>query len=241
MADELHPKPGRTHHQAAPPTPPWGLPAEASCGGVHGHAGRHVSPSTGTRGPPARPPRLRRRLVPSAVHGSEERVALLLLLVDDLEVLVDDGHGQKDAGAATYGPEEVRHNGQSADASPAKGGGCGDVAVQHPREIRVAVAWHHQLLVPELLGNVTRGGSGDVDPRPGKQGARYQHEGHVEERMDGVVPDVGERVRRGYVVGKAAHWDGLPRVLHFLPLPHEVHDHVTLEALVEQLREKVEV
>ena len=58
----------------------------------------------------------------------------------------------------------------------------------------------------------------------------------VEEGVDGVLEDFTEGLRRRQVVHQAAYGDRLPRDLRLLPLPDHVHDHVGLEALVEQPR-----
>mmetsp|Transcript_97284 Transcript_97284/g.197633 ORF Transcript_97284/g.197633 Transcript_97284/m.197633 type:complete len:291 (-) Transcript_97284:677-1549(-) len=168
-------------------------------------------------------------------------MTLLLLLVHYLEVLVDDGHGKEDAGTAADGTEEVRHNGEGTDAGASEGCCSRDVTVQHPGQVGVAVARHHHVLIPELLGDVARRGARDVDPGFREEGAGDEHEGHVEQCVDGVGPNVREGVRRRHVIHDATHRNRLPRVLHLLPLPQEIDEHVRLEAAVKELREEVQV
>ena len=52
---------------------------------------------------------------------------LALLLDKDLQVLVDDGHGEKDTGAGADCAHKVGQDGQGADTKTAKGRGSGDV------------------------------------------------------------------------------------------------------------------
>mmetsp|Transcript_39306 Transcript_39306/g.83737 ORF Transcript_39306/g.83737 Transcript_39306/m.83737 type:complete len:223 (+) Transcript_39306:158-826(+) len=168
-------------------------------------------------------------------------MTLLLLLVHYLEVLVDDGHGKEDAGTAADGTEEVRHNGEGTDAGASEGCCSRDVTVQHPGQVGVAVARHHHVLIPELLGDVARRGARDVDPGFREEGAGDEHEGHVAEGVDRILPNVREGVRRRDIVRKTANRDGLATVVHLLPLAQEIDEHVRLEAPIEQLREEVEV
>ena len=55
-------------------------------------------------------------------------------------------------------------------------------------------------LPTELLRDVPRAGTGDLDPGLGEQRAGEQYEGNVEQGVNRVHPDVAERVRRRNVV-----------------------------------------
>lgn len=51
-------------------------------------------------------------------------------------------------------------------------------------------------------------GAGDVDPSLGEEGAGAQHEDNVEHRVDGVLQDMTQVLRRREVVAQTAHWVG---------------------------------
>eukprot|EP00959_Pyramimonas_sp_CCMP1952_P183630 3839649-Pyramimonas_sp.AAC.1 len=77
--------------------------------------------------------------------GVGEVAALLdTLLVEHLGVLVDDGDGEQDAGAGANGAEEVRGDGERANAHAAERRRGGDVAVQLLLEGGLAVALARQ-------------------------------------------------------------------------------------------------
>mmetsp|Transcript_14671 Transcript_14671/g.32200 ORF Transcript_14671/g.32200 Transcript_14671/m.32200 type:complete len:216 (+) Transcript_14671:50-697(+) len=172
---------------------------------------------------------------------SEQCVPLLLLLVHHLKVLIDDGDGQENSGPASDGTQEISNNGQRANARTTEGRRRGDVAVQHPWQIGVTETRHHHLLVLELLGHIASRCSRDVDPCLGEERAGDEHESHIEDGVDRILPEIHEGVRGRDVVNNAAHWNGLACVVHLLPLAQKVDEHVGLEALVEELREEVEV
>ena len=68
---------------------------------------------------------------------------LALLLDEDLEVLVDDGDGQEDAGAGAHGADEVGRDAQRADAEAAERRGGGDVRVEHLHAAFVSTPTRH--------------------------------------------------------------------------------------------------
>merc|ERR1712066_1078976 len=92
------------------------------------------------------------------MHGEWSNVCTLDLegqqrsftfLLEDLVVLVDDGHSQQDTSARADGTQEVGEHGQCTDAHTAKSGRGGDVAVEFLLE-RLAVgtvALDHQSLL----------------------------------------------------------------------------------------------
>lgn len=79
---------------------------------------------------------------------------LVLLLHEDLEVLVDDGHGQQDTGAGTDGAHEVGQDRECSDAEATEGRGRRDVSVEFVDHGGLAVTAHHHLLLAKLLGNL---------------------------------------------------------------------------------------
>eukprot|EP00618_Florenciella_parvula_P001379 CAMPEP_0119541236 /NCGR_PEP_ID=MMETSP1344-20130328/52833_1 /TAXON_ID=236787 /ORGANISM="Florenciella parvula, Strain CCMP2471" /LENGTH=535 /DNA_ID=CAMNT_0007585181 /DNA_START=198 /DNA_END=1803 /DNA_ORIENTATION=- len=163
----------------------------------------------------------------------------LLLLQEHLVVLVDDGHRQKNARTRTDRTEEVGHDGERADAHAAEGRGGGDVPVEHGDHGHVAVALHDHLLVAQLLGHVARRRARDLDPGLGEERARGEHEDNVDDRVDRVTDDLAEGVWRRDVVRQTVHRGRLPALV--LPHTEEAHEDVVRRAVVEELREEVEV
>lgn len=66
------------------------------------------------------------------------------------------------------------------------------------------MALHEVRLVLQLLRDVVRRRAADLDPRLGEQRARGEHEGGVEDGVQGVGRDVLEGVRRREVEHEAA-------------------------------------
>lgn len=87
--------------------------------------------------------------------------------------------------------------------------------------------------VAQLLGHVVRGGAGHLDPGLGEQGAGGEHEGDVEQGVDGVGCQVAQGGRGGDVVHQAPVRPHLPVVL--LPPPQQLHQDVPSVPLVQQL------
>mmetsp|Transcript_34480 Transcript_34480/g.90737 ORF Transcript_34480/g.90737 Transcript_34480/m.90737 type:complete len:386 (+) Transcript_34480:534-1691(+) len=172
-----------------------------------------------------------------------ERVVLPVLLDEHLKVLIDGCHGEEDARAGADGTHEVSDDGEGADAHAAEGGRGRDVAVELLRERRVAVPLHDHLLVAQLLGDILGRRARDLDPRLGEECARDEDEDQVDDGVDGVADDLGNRVGRREVVHQTAHRH-LPRRsrrLLVLPAAEPADEHVVRVALVEELREEVEV
>ena len=71
------------------------------------------------------------------------------------------------------------------------------------------VALEEHLLVAQLLGDVARGLAGDLDPALGEERAGHQHEQDVHKSVNGINPNVAERVGRRDVVRQAADRNGL--------------------------------
>ena len=99
---------------------------------------------------------------------------------------------------------------------------------------------HHHLVIPELLGNVASARSRDLDPGLGEEGARCQDEDQVKNSVEGVVDDLRERCGRRDVVSDPAHGDALSPVA-VLPLAQNANQDVGRRAVVQQLRDEVEI
>merc|ERR1712005_78540 len=93
----------------------------------------------------------------------------------------------------------------------------------------LAMTLEDHLLVTQLLGHISGRGARHLNPRLGEEGTGDQHEGHVEEGMERVLPDRRNAGRRRRVVGKSTNWHG-SATLVVLPLSKQVHKHVGLEA-----------
>ena len=81
---------------------------------------------------------------------------LVLLLLEDFEVLVNDGNGKQNARARSNGAKQISKHRECANAQATKGSGGGDVALKdlaHGGLVRTHTNKHH-LLVGQLLGNV---------------------------------------------------------------------------------------
>jgi hypothetical protein len=90
------------------------------------------------------------------------RVAVIsLLLLENLEILVDDGDGKQDTRAGADGAQQIRNHGQRANAETTEGGGGGDVAIQDlAHGLRIwARADEDHLLLDQLVGDVLGGGA----------------------------------------------------------------------------------
>merc|ERR1719460_2586856 len=112
----------------------------------------------------------------------EHGAAIASFLLENLEVLVDDSHGQQNARAGADSAQEVREDGQSTDAHTAETGGSGDVTVEFLLErfpVR-AVALDDQSLFGQLLGHVVGRLARHLDPGLGEERARDQDESEVE-------------------------------------------------------------
>lgn len=132
------------------------------------------------------------------------------------EEAVDDGDAEEDSGSRTESADEVGRDGQETDDGTTKDGRGRDDALQLLVHRAFAVAGDDHLLVLELLGNVARARTRDLDPGLAEQGARRQHERDVDRRVDRIGDDFTERARRRHVVDKTGSGEQLGRVLERL-------------------------
>lgn len=97
------------------------------------------------------------------------RESLPLLLLVRLEQRVDHVGRQQDGRPLLQRPHEIGQDCQRADAHAAESGGGRDVAVQLAAQglLVEAVALAGEALVGEVLGDLTGGGAGDLDPPGG--------------------------------------------------------------------------
>jgi len=195
-------------------TPPTLLPPQDA---TEFATGRDVAPERRLVNDTAAPAALDTRVTPTGQLEAERPHLLLLLLLEGLVELVDDGDAQQDPRPGPDGAHEVGDDRQRPDAHASEGGRRGNVPVEDVDEGRVAVALHDHLVVPELLGNVPGRGAADLDPGLGEEGAGGEDEDEVEDGVEGVVDDLRKGGRGGDVVGDTADGDGLA-ALGVLPL-----------------------
>jgi len=98
-------------------------------------------------------------------------------------------------------------------------------------------------LVAELLGDVTGRGAGDLDPGLGEESTSGEDEDDVDDGVERIEEDLGDRLRGGDVVCNAANWDRVSgtRSLNILPATQKAHEEIGRVPLVEKLREEVDV
>jgi hypothetical protein len=164
-----------------------------------------------------------------------------LFLEEGLVELVDDGNGQEDTGAGTNGSHEIGNDRQGANAHTSKGSRGRDVTVEDVNQGRITVSLHYHLVVTQLLGNITGRRTGDFNPSLGEEGACGEDEDQVEDGVEWIVDDLGQRSRRRNVVGNSSDWDHLGGSLTLLPLSEQTNKNVGWGTVVEKLRDKVKV
>ena len=174
-----------------------------------------------------------------AQHVGGRAVALL---VEDLVVLVDDGHSQQDTSARADGTEEIGKDGESANAHTAESSGGGDVALERSLDAIDAVALDEVVLLDEHFGDVLGCLAGDLDPGLGEEGAGSKDETEVEDGVEGVLRDLSDASGGRHVVRKASHrLGGTLSTAHVLPHAKDADEEVSAVAAVEKLGEEVEV
>ena len=158
-----------------------------------------------------------------------------------LKVVVDGGHRQEDSRTAPDRPHEVGKSGQETNAQTTKGGRGRNVPVQLPPQRRLPVPLDEVLLLLELLGDVPGARSRDLNPRLAEQGARREHEGHVEQSVQRVLKHIAQVRWRGDVVGKAANRLLVTGHVVVLPLAEQADDEVAAEPLRKDLSEEINI
>ena len=166
--------------------------------------------------------------------------SLHLLLLEGLVELVDNGDTEKDTGSGTDGTEEIGNDGEGTDAHTTEGGGGGDVPIEDVDDGSITVALHDHLGIPELLGNITGGGAGHLDPGLGEEGAGGEDKDEVKDGVEGVVDDLSQRGGRADVVGDATDGDHLTTLV-VLPLAEKTNEDIGRGTVVQELGDEVQV
>lgn len=107
--------------------------------------------------------------------------------------------------------------------------------------LSLSVSSEKHVLISELSGDVTRRGSGELNPSLREQCARGKHEDNVEQAVNRIDPDVTEGVGWRTVVSQSTDRDRLTTVIKILPLSQQVDEHVGFVTTVQQLGEEVHV
>eukprot|EP00963_Diacronema_lutheri_P014065 scaffold2858_cov659-Pavlova_lutheri.AAC.36 len=209
--------------------------------GLHAPNHRLEPPRTGKEGSrtymnPSHPPPKRARPTNSK-HAHLRRT----LLVEGLEVLVDDGHRQKDPRARADGAHEIGQDRQGTDAHPPESRRGGNVTVQLLGQGGFPMTEHEHLLVSELLGHVLGRRARNLDPRLREQRASRKHKRDVDEGVEGVQCDVFQGGGRRDVVDHASHRNQLLAVLVLLPTAQQLDEEVPLVPLPQELRNEVQL
>lgn len=103
------------------------------------------------------------------------------------------------------------------------------------------MAGHHETLVLQLLGNVTRSRARDLDPGLGEQCAGNQHEADVHGRVDGVEEGLLEVQRRRHVIGNTRRSVELSGAFAGFPDTEELDEQVVREAREQHLADEEDV
>lgn len=100
---------------------------------------------------------------------------------------------------------------------------------------------HDEALVLQLLGDVTRAGTRDFDPRLREDGTGTEHVGNVHGGVDGVEEGIAEVKRRRHVVNQARDSGELSRSILRFPDTEHADQEVLGEAGVEHLTDEEDV
>jgi len=156
--------------------------------------------------------------------------------------LEDDSDGEEDTSTRTDGSHEISDDSESTDAHTTESGGNWDVTVEDSDDRFVAETLDDHVRVSELLGDILGGGTGDLNPGLGEEGAGSQDESQVEDGMEGIIGDLSQTSGRGNIVCKTSDRDGLTSsAFHILPATEQLDEDVAAVTLVQQLRKEVKV
>ena len=100
---------------------------------------------------------------------------------------------------------------------------------------------HNKTLIFQLLRDIARGRTRDLDPGLAKDGTGYDDEGGVDDCVDWIKEGLGEIMGRGHVVCDSGAGIELGRALFGFPLADELDEEVVREAIPEHLRDHEDV
>ena len=151
----------------------------------------------------------------------------------------DGGDGEEDTSTGTNSTQEISEDGESTNAHTTEQGSSGNVAVQDVNEGGVTVTLHSETIVTELLGDITSGGAGELNPEAGDESAGSEHVDNVDNELEGISESVSEGSRSIQVVDETA--DRTSLLLIMRPLAEETDDKVVFPTSGQQLRDDHEV
>mmetsp|Transcript_18997 Transcript_18997/g.41280 ORF Transcript_18997/g.41280 Transcript_18997/m.41280 type:complete len:357 (-) Transcript_18997:258-1328(-) len=107
---------------------------------------------------------------------------------------------------------------------------------------RVTVSLHDHLVVSKLLGNITGRRSRNFNPSLTEKGTGRQNESEVENGMERIVDNLGERSRRRDVVRNSSDRDLLSHSsFNVLPLSKKTDQDIGRSTVIQKLGDKVQV
>ena len=158
-----------------------------------------------------------------------------------LEVLIDDGHCQKDTSSGTDSSAEISEDREGTDADSSESGGSWDVSIEVLDHGLFSHSFDNEFLVNKLSANILGAGARDVDPNSGEEGARAHNENGVDQSVDRVTQESVEALWRTDVVSKTTDWGLMTSHVVILPFSKERNDEVSSELSSKDLGEEVNV
>lgn len=150
-------------------------------------------------------------------------------------------HSEQNTSTTSKSTKKVRGNGQSTNASTTKSSSSRNNTLQLLVHALLTVTSHHQTLVLELLGNVTRGGARNLNPGLGEEGTGNKHESDVHSSVNRVKESLLEVQGRRHVVGNTRSSVELGRSLTRFPDSEKLDEDVVREAREQHLADQEDV
>jgi hypothetical protein len=161
------------------------------------------------------------------------------LTIEKVSKNLRDSH--ENSSTASKSTHQVADDRKSTNAGTTEGGSGRDNTLELTVHALVAVTGHDHTLLLELLGNIARAGTRNLDPGLGESGACDEHVGSEDSGVDGVEKSVGEVERRAHVVDKTAGGKNLGAALTSLPNTEHLDEEVVGKLVVEHLAEQEDV
>lgn len=99
---------------------------------------------------------------------------------------------QQDTSTRTKSTKEIRSNRQGANASTTEGSSDWNNTLELFVHTLLTVTSHDQTLLFQLLGNITRARSGNLDPGLGEHSAGGEHEQNIEGSVEWINESIGK-------------------------------------------------
>lgn len=101
---------------------------------------------------------------------------------------------------------------------------------------------HDHVLITELLSNILRSTTADLNPDSGEEGTSSQNKGEVEDGVERIQHQLSYSARRRNVVGESGYRIKLSRVaFNFLPGTNKLDNRVGRETSVYKLADEIEL